>query len=51
MTEIDEATMEAAIEENFDGWEAVQDIKRMSILDVYECAFRHGAKWQAGREK
>ena len=50
MNEIDEATMEAAIEENFDGWEAVQDIKRMSIQDVYECAFRHGAEWQAGRE-
>jgi len=47
MNELEEATIEAAIEENFDGWKAVQDLERMSILDVYECAFRHGAEWYA----
>ena len=51
MNDFDEAVLEAAIEENFDGWESVQDIKRMSIQDVYECAFRHGAEWQLERAK
>lgn len=41
---MDESMIEEKMEEAFEGWKAVQDLERMSIRDVYECAFRHGVE-------
>lgn len=41
---LDESAIEEKMEEAFEGWKAIQDLERMTIRDVYECAFRHGVE-------